>query len=542
MWKMVPVTIAMNPAPLPGQTPPPTQTIDAFSASSTAIKQGDSVTLSWSTSNASAVRLNGASVSANGSQSASPTADAVYTLEADGSAATIKQTLTVSVAQPTTEPPVSAPTIDDVLDSIATLQATAQAFKAASTAPPPTTPPPTGTGSGVALVGSNVLNDLDPDPLRKMVEAGNMGQAGVVSNGAMAFAPKFGAKGAIVLSGGGHGDYGGNEGYAFDLALAKWIRLSDPLGIDPTNPLNPTTTTDPRIDLTHGELPDGSAMACHGFNIFAVVPGGTNNAGLLLRISGPSLGYGTGGASAPWVHVFDLGVTPIAKPTDVWKRHSLNSCTVNAASSVSTPSFHTYDEQVGIVWGGYAGGFHSLLTKYDIAARTYTMIPNVASSNWGYMPQACAHPVRNLLLYIAGYGGYNQPQQLKLMAVDLANPSRGAITLNMTGDLVPTAGLSVYNAYMAPWGFDWDTVHDCGYICCGDDDRSSVYRVQAPANPLTDAWTFTKVALPSPLPALAPGGGDSALDATYGHWRFCPSIASFAFLTTTRQKLALFTP
>ena len=32
----------------------------------------------------------------------------------------------------------------------------------------------------------------------------------------------------LLVWGGGHGDYSGNEIYAFDLAQLKWIRLSDP--------------------------------------------------------------------------------------------------------------------------------------------------------------------------------------------------------------------------------------------------------------------------------------------------------------------------
>lgn len=482
-WTFVPVTVVINPA---STTPPPTpQTITSFTASQTAITQGQSVTLTWGTSNATAVLLNGASVAPSGTQVVTPTTTTTYTLEADGAAAPITQLITVNVTAPVAH----------------------------------------GT---VAMIGTNVINDLDPDPSRTMVEAGYMGQAGVVSNGGDAFAPNFGSNGGLVLGGGGHGDYGGNEIYGFDFAQNKWIRLSNPS-------LSATSTTDPNIDRVHGELPDGSAMAWHGFNTMFVAPGGTNGKGLLCRISGTSLGIGDGGTSSPWVHAADLGVTPIADPTAIWQRYSLNACNL-MGSSIPSPSFHCYDVAAGRIWGGYAGGFHSSLCYFDLATRMYTMVAGVASSNWGYMPNACAHPVHGIMLWVAGFGGYNKPQTLQLMGLDLSNPTQGAVTLKMAGDLIPTSGLSVLGGYAFPMGIDWDTTNDVGYICCGDDDRNNVYKVTCPADPINGTWQLTKTPLASPLAQLAP------LDAVYGHWRYCPSIKAFTLVTTTHQQLCTWTP
>lgn len=84
--------------------PAPAQTIDLFTVSAASITAGQSITLNWATSNATAVRLNGAAVSASGSQTLSPTADTTYTLEADGSAATVSKSVSVAVAQPAPTP------------------------------------------------------------------------------------------------------------------------------------------------------------------------------------------------------------------------------------------------------------------------------------------------------------------------------------------------------------------------------------------------------------------------------------------------------
>ena len=96
---------------LQGQPPPPpAQTIDSFTASSNSITAGDSATLSWSVSNSTAVRLNGQAVAASvAGFVVTPTADTTYTLEADGSAPTISQSLTIAVAQPAPPPPPPPP-------------------------------------------------------------------------------------------------------------------------------------------------------------------------------------------------------------------------------------------------------------------------------------------------------------------------------------------------------------------------------------------------------------------------------------------------
>src|SRR5690242_11491171 len=77
------------------------------------------------------------------------------------------------------------------------------------------------TDKRVQLVGSNTIATLDPCPARNCRYSGVDGVAGVLAYGGMAVAPQYGAKGALVIHGGGHADYGGNEVYVFDLGTAK---------------------------------------------------------------------------------------------------------------------------------------------------------------------------------------------------------------------------------------------------------------------------------------------------------------------------------
>ena len=85
-------------------TPPPPDevTIDSFTALPSTVDSGDTVTVTWATSNATSVTLNGVAVSNDGSDTFNPTADTDYVLRASGPGGPVTQTRSVTV----TEPPV----------------------------------------------------------------------------------------------------------------------------------------------------------------------------------------------------------------------------------------------------------------------------------------------------------------------------------------------------------------------------------------------------------------------------------------------------
>ena len=90
-------------------TPPPVAMPTAsVTASSMTIQSGQSVTLTWGTTNATSATMNGGTVALNGSQAYSPTATTTYTLVATNSAGSVTRTATVTVTAP--PPPVPMPT------------------------------------------------------------------------------------------------------------------------------------------------------------------------------------------------------------------------------------------------------------------------------------------------------------------------------------------------------------------------------------------------------------------------------------------------
>ena len=102
------------PPPPPPPPPPPTPTA-TLTASPEAIDKGQSSTLTWQTTNATDISIEGVgAVQANGSQQVTPTESTTYTLTAKGAGGTQTATARVTVnAPPPPPPPPPATTLTD---------------------------------------------------------------------------------------------------------------------------------------------------------------------------------------------------------------------------------------------------------------------------------------------------------------------------------------------------------------------------------------------------------------------------------------------
>jgi peptidoglycan-associated lipoprotein len=105
------------PPPPPPPPPPPSPTA-SISVSPNTIEKGQSATLSWQTSNATDVSIDGiGAVQANGSQSVSPADSTTYHLTAKGAGGTQEATARLTVTQPPPPPPPAvtpSPTDEDL--------------------------------------------------------------------------------------------------------------------------------------------------------------------------------------------------------------------------------------------------------------------------------------------------------------------------------------------------------------------------------------------------------------------------------------------
>jgi len=101
------------PPPPPPPPPPPSPTASISVAPST-IQGGQSATLTWQTSNATDVSIDGiGAVQPNGSQSVSPTDSTTYHLTAKGSGGTQEATARLTVTQAPPPPPPPTPSVSD---------------------------------------------------------------------------------------------------------------------------------------------------------------------------------------------------------------------------------------------------------------------------------------------------------------------------------------------------------------------------------------------------------------------------------------------
>jgi peptidoglycan-associated lipoprotein len=101
------------PPPPPPPPPPPTPTA-SISVSPNSIQAGQSASLTWETSNATDVSIDGiGAVQPNGSQSVSPTESTTYHLTAKGSGGTQEATARLTVAQAPPPPPPTTPSVTD---------------------------------------------------------------------------------------------------------------------------------------------------------------------------------------------------------------------------------------------------------------------------------------------------------------------------------------------------------------------------------------------------------------------------------------------
>lgn len=117
------VMVGCKKKPVPPPPPPPAPAAAAtveIKADPTAIQRGESSTLTWTSTNAVSVELNGTAVNLNGSQQVSPTESTDYEVvakNADGKTATAS--VRVTVTQPPPPPPPAqpvGPSIEDLFN------------------------------------------------------------------------------------------------------------------------------------------------------------------------------------------------------------------------------------------------------------------------------------------------------------------------------------------------------------------------------------------------------------------------------------------
>ena len=186
-------------------------------------------------------------------------------------------------------------------------------------------------------ISTNTLADVDPEQDTVLNPKypqsspwhGNSGQSGVIAawcGGAFAYG--FGKYGALLVWGGGHQDYYGNEVYAFDVDKLRWSRLSDPY----RSPMFDGVGAYP-----HGRYPDGTPVPPHSVDLLEYHPKTQSFVSLHAETNN------LGGYTTSTVYLFSL-------EQKRW-RHSHVS-----PKSLGSFGFSAYDGKRDVFWVEGGGG------------------------------------------------------------------------------------------------------------------------------------------------------------------------------------------
>ncbi|HEX7215770.1 MAG TPA: hypothetical protein VF578_16280 [Methylomirabilota bacterium] len=170
----------------------------------------------------------------------------------------------------------------------------------------------------------------------------------------------------ILPANGGHGDYGGNEVYAFSLSSLSWQRLTDPSPVHPPN-------------RTIEALPDGRPASRHTYGGVSFLPTGDK-----VFVTGGSLWGDGGGSRGAWT--FDV-------PSRTWERRA------DAPGSQVT-AMTAYDPVTKLVFSLLQSG---RLVAYDPAKNSWS--ERGSAGTWAEYDPArtmVLHPGRRTLLVVGG--------------------------------------------------------------------------------------------------------------------------------------------
>ena len=291
----------------------------------------------------------------------------------------------------------------------------------------------------------------------------------------------------LVVWGGGHNDYDGNEVYAFGPLTSdnpQWMRLTEP------------STPIPR-NVTRGS--DGRPVSRHTYNLLTYLPAPLN------KMMSCAIGSRhNDGNAAPGVDFYDFTID--GRRAQPW------SPGPTAPFNGFPGGFCIYNPLTQSVWYQPTGGSSPRLQEYKPATNTWTAYQAETSEDRD--PTAAIDTRRNLMVTVGRPLGSTTPYSVLLY--DLSQPNDRPIRIATTG---PKA---IENARFP--GFVYDTAND---QFVGWNGGSAIYTLKAPANPKTGTWVWSQLQLDAGntvIPTGIAGPRQAGYEiGTFGRFRYVPS-------------------
>ncbi|MEM6639752.1 MAG: choice-of-anchor U domain-containing protein [Pseudomonadota bacterium] len=283
----------------------------------------------------------------------------------------------------------------------------------------------------------------------------------------------------LIVWGGGHCDYAGNELYAFKVDSMRWERL-----------------TEPSTQITQGTTyyPDGLPSSRHTYDSLTY----NEMTGKFVSVSDQN-------------YFCDISGVDIVRGTDIfnfttnqWERGANFPQIGNMIGTVAA-----YDPTNGHIWthGTLSG---SRLAEYNPFDNTWQL--HGPGRYLAIDGKAAIDPVRHNMIVVGGYAGDN-----KTLRWDLDRPGAGAQQMATTGDktLENLKGI----------GLAYDPVTDLFVGWVGGND---VYTL----NPET--WVWQKI---TPAATNTVNGPTGTPNGIYGRFRYVPSRNAFIVVTATNEDV-----
>lgn len=352
--------------------------------------------------------------------------------------------------------------------------------------PPPPDPIPVPVPTGlpawlpargtIGNISLNTLADVNPCPANNCPYTVG-GQRGLMSWVGCSYVADDGQYGALGFSGGGHGDYFGNEHYVFNIDIQKWKLLTPPsMG-----------GTFPRGDAEYGEYdpPSERAVSCHNYGSLHALSAADGGGPKGSTIQVMSLAAGQGAGVYGYAHAIDHA-------TGASKRFSSN-----AGSFVVGPHVTAFDSTrkrfMRVGGNGLKIGVLPIATKawidVSLTDDVNMSIPTGQSSG-GYCPE------KDMLLLLESIG----VGPVKFWGLECAKIDAGTAKwklLNVTGDLLPDGAVGVSINYRPGKHFG---LFNSSSQYSGTIDNFVRY-LTWPAGAITDPWVLTRETFGGVAPA-----------------------------------------
>ncbi|WP_350293983.1 hypothetical protein [uncultured Croceitalea sp.] len=333
-------------------------------------------------------------------------------------------------------------------------------------------------------ISDTKLQDLNPCPNNDCDYSANLGFSSIIDAWCGGVFDTVGNR--ILIWGGGHLGYFGNDMYAFDLDTSMWSQVMAPSNYSALTSYE-----------SSGQYPDGRPLARHTYGNMAFIA----SENTFLATGAYGISPSGNGDNRFWA--VDLNA-----PNLEWAEK-----TASESVGSMTASYAAYNDVDKMVY--YHKASSGRFYKYDIKTDTHTYLTQKAVQIYA---AAAMDTKRNKLLVLGGSSG----DQAFVWDLNSSEPSNEDLTNNSV--FQNSSGSELSND--SQFGLSYDVLNDKFVAWKGG---KTVYVI----NPET--YEVTKI-----VPSGEVNPGDPVSNGTYGRFRYAPSIEAFILVNGIDQDVFIF--